>query len=89
MPSSTPPPFLFDRDISADAFRAEVNDAQAPHHDAWLALLLREARPDQVWAWTSPEHVAAHLDRIAPVLGRRRDFWLWLFDGWRGLGLVA
>jgi hypothetical protein len=81
--------FPWDRDISEERFRAMVNDPSAPQHDAWLALLLREARPAEVWSWTTPEHVAEHLDRIAARLGRRRAFWLWLFEGWRRLGLVA
>lgn len=81
--------FLWDRDIDPERFRSVVNDADAPQHDAWLALLLREARPSDVWDWTTPEHVAAHLDALAPRLGRRREFWLWLFHGWRQLGLVA
>ncbi len=83
------PPFIVDRNIPAQHFRAVVNDAAAEQHDAWLALLLREARPDQVWAWTTPTHVAQHLERLAPRLGRRRAFWLWMFAGWRRLGLVA
>lgn len=66
-----------------------VNDTDHPKHDRWLALRLREARPDEVWTWTTPEHVAVHLDRLALRLGRKRDLWIWLFAGWRALGLVA
>ena len=84
-----PPDFLWDRQIDPERFRAVVNDADQPQHDAWLALLLREARPDEVWRWTTPDHVGEHLERIAPKLGRKRAFWLWLFEGWRRLGLVA
>ena len=80
--------FLWDRSIPTERFREVVNDRTAPQHDAWLALLLREAKPSDVWSWTTPEHVADHLDRIASRLGRRRAFWLWLFEGWRRLGLV-
>ena len=87
--SPATPAFLWDRQIPADRFRAVVNDASAPQHDAWLALLLREARPDEVWLWTTPEHVAAHLDHLASRLGRQREFWLWLFAAWRRLGLLA
>lgn len=85
----TSPTFLWDRDIEAERFRAAVNDPEDPNHDRWLALLLREARPDEVWQWTTPAHVSEHLERLAPCLGRRREFWLWTFQGWRRLGLVA
>lgn len=83
------PSFLWDRSIPVERFRAVVNDPTDPRHDAWLALLLRESRPGAVWDWTTPAHVAEHLERIAPRLGRQRAFWLWLFEGWRELGLVA
>lgn len=83
------PSFLWDREIPVDRLKAALTDPDDPQHDPWLCLLLREARPDQVWQWTSPEHVADHLDRLAPRLGRKRDFWVWLFAGWRDLGLVA
>jgi hypothetical protein len=59
-----------------------------PDHDRLLALLMREGSPPEVWRWTHPAHVAAHLDRLAPRLGRRRAFWLWLFAGWKRLGLL-
>lgn len=83
------PSFLWDRDIDPERFRAVVNDVGCKQHDAWLALLLREAKPSDVWSWTTPQHVGLHLERLAPKLGKKRDFWLWLFEGWRRHGLVA
>lgn len=83
------PDFLWDRGIPPETFHRVVNDAGAPQHDAWLALLLREAQPKQVWGWTTPQHVDQHLSRIGPRLGRRQTFWLWLFDGWRESGLLG
>ena len=82
-------PFAWDRTLSEERLRAALADAAHPDHDRLLALLLREARPDQVWAFTTPDHVAEHLDRLAPRLGRRREFWVWLFEGWRRLGLLS
>ncbi|MEM1031740.1 MAG: hypothetical protein AAF928_06695 [Myxococcota bacterium] len=83
------PSFVWDRRLTKAELRDALVDPSHPEHDALLSLLLREARPDRVWAWTSPEHVAEHLERIAPRLGRRRAFWEWLFEGWRRLGLVG
>ena len=80
--------FLWDSTIPADRFGAAVNDPGDPDHDAWLALLLREARPDLVWCWTTPDHVAQHLGRLGPRLGRKRAFWEWLIASWRRLGLL-
>ncbi|MCA9671812.1 MAG: hypothetical protein KC503_39705 [Myxococcales bacterium] len=53
-----------------------------------LALILREARPDDVWSWVTPQVVADELDLLAPMLGRKKQFWLWLVAGWRRLGLL-
>lgn len=86
--SQTSTDFLWDREIDPDHFRRVVNDSAAAQHDSWLALLLREARPSTVWEWTTPQHVAAHLPVLARRLGRRRDFWIWLFAGWRQLGFL-
>ncbi len=86
--TSQTPAFLWDREISPDRFRTVVNDPTAPEHDAWLALMLREARPDEVWNWTTPDHVAAHVAALSSRLGRREAFWVWLIEGWRGLGLL-
>lgn len=82
------PSFVWDRRLSEAELRAALRDANHPEHDVLLSLVLREARPDEVWKWTTPEHVAEHLDRLAPRLGRSRAFWQWLFEGWRRLGLV-
>lgn len=82
------PDFLWDRQISSSRFAAVVGDPTDPKHLEWLALLLREARPDQVWQWTTPEHVAEVLPQIAWRLGRQRAFWEWLVAGWRRLGLI-
>ena len=82
-------PFAWDRELSPARLRAALADPADPDHDRLLALLLREGRPDEVWRWTTPEHVAAHFARIEARLGRRRAFWRWLLDGWRRLGLLA
>jgi hypothetical protein len=81
--------FAWDRELSEARLRAALSDASDPDHDRLLALLLREARPDEVWRWTTPEHVANSFERVSPRLGRRREFWRWLLAGWRQLGLLG
>jgi hypothetical protein len=49
---------------------------------------LREARDTDVWLFTTPRDVAAQWERLAPHLGRRRPFWVFLLDQWRQHGLL-
>ena len=53
-----------------------------------MAKLLREARDIDVWAFVTPEHVAAALPAIRHRLGRRRAFWEFLIEGWREDGIL-
>lgn len=82
------PYFLWDRNLTDDEFREIVRRPDHPEHVSLLALLLREARPDEVWAYVTPAQVAAEWERVAPRLGRHRPFWAWLLDTWRGLGFL-
>lgn len=80
--------FAWDQTLTEDALRRAIADEAHPDHDRLLSLLLREARPDEVWAYTTPQHVADHLDRLLPRLGRKKAFWPWLIGAWRELGFL-
>lgn len=80
--------FLWDRDVTLDELRAILADRAHPEHLALFSLLLREARPDEVWAFVRPEKVVAEWEDLAPRLGRKRAFWEWLLAGWRRLGYL-
>lgn len=82
------PAFLWDRHVTAADLRRILDDPTDPRRHRLLATLLREARPDEVWRWVHPRDVARELPILAPLLGRQRDFWEWLIDGWRRLGLL-
>ena len=83
------PYFLWDRDVSVEEFRAILSDPDNPGYVPMLALLLREARPRDVWAFVSPHDVTAAWDDVVTRLGRRREFWTWVFESWRARGYVA
>jgi hypothetical protein len=51
--------------------------------------LLREARDVDVWRFVTPPEVAAALPLLGRRLGRRRQFWEFLIDGWRDDGLLG
>lgn len=87
--SDAVPYFLWDRAVTVGQLRAILADGGHPQRPALLRALLREARPDDVWRFVTPQQVAAEWDAIAPGLGRRRAFWQWLLQQWRALGLLA
>jgi hypothetical protein len=83
------PWFLWDRNVPARELRRILSDPSDPRRIPLLGVLLREERPDRVWAWVSPQEVSLALDAVSPFLGRQRDFWRWLIGRWRAHGLVA
>lgn len=82
------PYFLWDRNLSLPELRGILASPSDTRRIEMLAHVLREARPDEVWTLVAPRDVAAAWDDIAPRLGRRRAFWVWLLDGWRDRGLL-
>ena len=78
--------FPWDRALDAEEARVILADADHPRRVPLIALILREARPDQVWDWITPTEVALLLPALEWRLGRSRRFWTWLFQQWRRLG---
>ncbi|PIE19505.1 MAG: hypothetical protein CSA65_02420 [Proteobacteria bacterium] len=82
------PYFLWDEDLSVAELRQRLTSGPATERRRLLAKLLREAKDTDVWRFTSPQQVADELDRLGPMLGRRRAFWFYLIEGWRRDGLI-
>ena len=82
------PYFLWDRNVTVGELRAALADPRNPQRVHLLRALLREARPDEVWAFVSPQTVSSEWDQLVPGLGRRRAFWQWLLDKWRERGYI-
>lgn len=87
-PDDEVPYFCWDRQVTRGELRRIVADRAHPEHFPMLGLLLREARPDEVWSYVDPETVARALPEVTRFLGRRAAFWRWLLDGRRTLGLI-
>jgi hypothetical protein len=86
---SARPYFLWDEDVSVAELRAALRPGADQHERMRLmGKLLREARDLDVWSFVSPADVAAALPVLGRRLGRRRRFWEFLIDGWRGDGLL-
>lgn len=76
------PYFLWDEDTTVAEFRRAIERAAARERYRLIGKLMREARDNDVWRFVTPDLVWQHLDEIRPYLGRRRDFWEYLLQGW-------
>lgn len=54
-----------------------------------LGKILREAREQDIWLFTTAEEVNRRWNELERHLGRRRDFWRFLLGRWREQGLLS
>lgn len=80
--SSGQPYFVWDQRLTLEQFEAGLRDDDPDVRARFMARLLRDARPDDVFQFVKARDVAAAWDRVAPLLGHRRDFWAWLLERW-------
>lgn len=83
------PYFLWDEPLTTTEFRQRLRTASRPEQKRLLAKLLREARDTDVWKFISPQEVWQHWAELAPLLGRRRQFWEFLLNAWQKEGLIG
>jgi hypothetical protein len=76
------PYFLWDDDIDLATFRARVRDPDPDVRAYFIGKLMRQAKPDDVFAFVTLPEIAAQFDSIARYLGRTREFWVWLLRRW-------
>lgn len=82
------PYFLWDEDVTIAELRAVLRGGDGHERDRLLGKMLREARDTDVWAFVTPNDVAAALPRLGRRLGRRGGFWRFLIEGWATDGLL-
>ena len=82
------PWFLWDVQITDAEFRERLTHADPRIRAQWQGTLLREARYKEVWQYVRLQDVLSNLENVRLHLGRRRDMWEWLIDGWRRDGLL-
>lgn len=76
------PYFLWDCEWTDAEFRQLLGSAEPDVRGALLGKLLRQAKPDDVFLYTTEAEIRAHWDRVEPHLGRTREFWRWLLGVW-------
>lgn len=76
------PYFLWDDDISMEAFRAHLRDPDPEVRAYFTGKLMRQAKPDDVFSFVTVKEIEAQWDLIERYLGKTREFWRWLLDQW-------
>lgn len=87
--SSSIPYFLWDEPMTVAELRAKLNSASVEERNRLLGKILREARDTDVWKFTTPKFVWEHWNELEKHLGRRREFWKFLFEFWEKEGLLG
>jgi len=82
------PYFLWDMDLTLVAFQHRLTDADPDVRAYFIAKLMRQAKPDDVFTFVSPRTIRDLWPQIERHLGHARQFWIWLFASWERLGHV-
>ena len=83
------PWFLWDAEITEEQLRERLRHPDPRIRAQWQGVVLREAKPSEVWRYLTLDEVVHDWQHIQRHLGRRRRFWEFLLAGWREDGLLA
>ncbi len=83
------PWFLWDVPVTEAVFRERLRHPDPRIRAQWQGHLLREANFDEVWKYVTLEEVLENWEHIQRHLGRQREFWQFLINGWREDGLLG
>ncbi len=76
------PYFLWDMDMTLDLFQQRLGDSDPVVSGYFHAKLMRQARPDDVFQFTTLRRVRDLWPRIEKHLGQSRNFWVWILERW-------
>ncbi len=76
------PYFLWDCDLTVDEYRMRLEDPDPEVRAYWIGRTMRDAKPDDVFAFVSLGTIREQWSRVQRYLGRQRSFWAWLIDRW-------
>ena len=77
------PYFLWDSDMTDEQFRGLLSGAEDELRGVLLGKLMRQAKPDDVFLYTTEGEIRRCWARLEPHLGRTREFWRWLLETWK------
>ena len=76
------PYFLWDDDLTLDAFRAKLHDPDTEVRAYFVGKLMRQAKPDDVFSFVTLDEIGMLWGRVERYLGNTREFWRWLMGRW-------
>jgi hypothetical protein len=76
------PWFLWDCELTLSEFRAKLRTGDRAQRAYLVGKLMRQAKPDDVFSFTSLAEIRDLWPDLAGTLGRTRDFWEWLLAKW-------
>lgn len=82
------PYFLWDVDMTLAEFERILREGDAAVRPYFLGKLMRQAKPDDVLQFVTPQQIADSWDAVGRYLGRSRAFWTWLLEEWEARGFV-
>lgn len=87
--NSAIPYFLWDEPLTVGELKNRLVSASSEEQTRILGKILREARDTDVWKFTTPQEVWRNWKELSKHLGRRREFWEFLFESWEKEGLLG
>lgn len=75
--------------MTVGELKQKLNSGSAEERIRLLGKIMREARDTDVWQFTTPKFVWEHWTELEKYLGRRREFWRFLFEFWEKEGLIG
>lgn len=82
------PYFLWDTDLTLEAFCELLHDPDLEIQAYFVAKLMRQTKPDDVFTFVSPRQILLLWPRLTRYLGNSLEFWTWLFGTWERQGHV-
>lgn len=76
------PYFAWDSDLTLAEFQRRLQDADPQVRGYFAGKLMRQARPDDVFAFLTVAGIGEDWAFIQPHLGASRDFWTWILTRW-------
>ncbi|MFT6395708.1 MAG: hypothetical protein ACJAYU_000450 [Bradymonadia bacterium] len=80
--STGQPYFVWDQRITLEEVEDGLRNPDPDVRVRFLGRLMRDARPDDVFLFVDADQIAFDWQKVAPFLGRKREFWTWLLGVW-------
>jgi hypothetical protein len=72
-----------DEDLTLDAFRSRLADPDPEVRAYYLGKLMRQAKPDDVFTFSTLREIRELFPLLVRYLGRTRAFWIWVLEQWK------